>query len=168
VLKARDILQDSSIDMIVEESWAVSQMPKMSSSEQAIRNGKGVVTANKALIAKYLPDNAIEVISTNLRSTTYIGQRAGRYPTANSCVNDIASLAKGDQNPTPFNPLSPDTIFVNNYASVSRYSTFASSIAIKLVSPGGQFGEICEKHNVSIYSILQNPVTKRDDVRPWC
>jgi hypothetical protein len=26
-----------------------------------------------------------------------------------------------------------------------------------------QCGEICEKHGVSIHSILQNPVTKRDD-----
>ena len=26
-----------------------------------------------------------------------------------------------------------------------------------------QCGEICEKHNVSIHSILQNPITSRDD-----
>jgi homoserine dehydrogenase len=117
------------------------------------------VTGNDALASVNGATNAVEVISSNLLSTTYIGQGAGRYPTANSCINDIVSLAKGDENPTPFNPLSTDTIFVNNYDSVFY-------IRIKYRDQVGitrQCGEICEKHNVSIHSILQNPVTRRDD-----
>jgi homoserine dehydrogenase len=117
------------------------------------------VTGNDALASVNGATNAVEVISSNLLSTTYIGQGAGLYPTANSCINDIVSLAKGDENPTPFNPLSTDTIFVNNYDSVFY-------IRIKYRDQVGitrQCGEICEKHNVSIHSILQNPVTRRDD-----
>jgi homoserine dehydrogenase len=132
---------------------------KLSDNKVAAFVSPCYVTGNDALASVNGATNAVEVISANLRSTTYIGQGAGRYPTANSCVNDIVSLAKGDQNPTPFNPLSPDTIFVNNYDSVFY-------IRIKYRDQVGitrQCGEICEKHNVSIHSILQNPVTKRDD-----
>ncbi|GKZ01526.1 hypothetical protein MPSEU_001103200 [Mayamaea pseudoterrestris] len=117
------------------------------------------VTGNDALASVNGATNAVEVISANLQSTTYIGQGAGRYPTANSCVNDLVSLTKGDANPAPFNPVSTDTIFVNNYDSVFY-------IRIKYRDQVGitrQCGEICERHNVSIHSILQNPVTRRDD-----
>ena len=61
--------------------------------------------------------NAIEIVSDNLVSSIYIGQGAGRYPTANSCINDIISLAKGDMMPLPFNPKSAMK-FSNNYQSV--------------------------------------------------
>jgi homoserine dehydrogenase len=103
--------------------------------------------------------NAVEVISNNLQSTTYIGQGAGRYPTANSCVNDIISLAKGDSTPMPFNPQSKDKIFVNNYNSVFYIRLrYRDTLGITR-----QCGETCERHGVSIHSILQNPITKRDD-----
>ena len=103
--------------------------------------------------------NAVEIISSNLLSSTYIGQGAGRYPTANSCVNDIIALAKGDETPLPFNPLAKGKVFVNDYESV---------FFIRLCYRDGlgitrQLGEVCEKHGVSIHSILQNPITKRDD-----
>lgn len=62
--------------------------------------------------------NAVEVISDNLVKSIYIGQGAGRYPTANSCVNDIVALAKGDQTPLPFNGKTDGARFVNNYESV--------------------------------------------------
>lgn len=103
--------------------------------------------------------NAVEVMSNNLQSTTYIGQGAGRFPTANSCVNDMLSIAKGDQIAQTFNPPSTDKIFVNSYDSVFyirlRYRD--------MLGITRQCGEICEKHGVSIHSILQNPITKRDD-----
>jgi homoserine dehydrogenase len=117
------------------------------------------VTGDDALASVNGATNAIEVISSNLQSTTYIGQGAGRYPTANSCINDIVSLVKGDTKPSPFNPLQPEIIFVNNYDSVFYIRIrYRDQVGITR-----QCGEICEKHNVSIHSILQNPVTKRDD-----
>jgi homoserine dehydrogenase len=102
--------------------------------------------------------NAIEVVSSNLVSSIYIGQGAGRYPTANSCINDIVALAKGDKTPLPFNPKS-ETKFSNNYSS-----TFFLRLNYRdQVGITRQIGEICEKHGVSIHSILQNPVQKNQD-----
>lgn len=102
--------------------------------------------------------NAIEVVSSNLVSSIYIGQGAGRYPTANSCINDIVALAKGDKTPLAFNPAS-ETKFSNNYSS-----TFFLRLNYRdQVGITRQVGEICEKHGVSIHSILQNPVQKNQD-----
>lgn len=102
--------------------------------------------------------NAIEVISSNLVSSIYIGQGAGRYPTANSCVNDVIALAKGDKTPLPFNPRE-NKDFVNNYDSVFYIRLkYRDCVGITRMC-----GEVCEKHNVSIHSILQNPITRRDD-----
>lgn len=102
--------------------------------------------------------NAVEINSNNLGSTTYIGQGAGRFPTANSCVNDIASIAKGDKTTSPFNPPS-DVTFVQQFDSVFYLRlNYRDEIGITR-----QCGEICEKYGVSIHSLLQNPVTKKSD-----
>mmetsp|Transcript_33958 Transcript_33958/g.101357 ORF Transcript_33958/g.101357 Transcript_33958/m.101357 type:complete len:481 (-) Transcript_33958:764-2206(-) len=102
--------------------------------------------------------NAVEIISSNLQSSTYIGQGAGRFPTANSCVNDIIALAKSDSTPRPFNP-PQDLNVVNSYDSVFFLRLkYRDALGITR-----ECGEVCEKHGVSIHSILQNPVTKRDD-----
>mmetsp|Transcript_37468 Transcript_37468/g.41910 ORF Transcript_37468/g.41910 Transcript_37468/m.41910 type:complete len:477 (+) Transcript_37468:123-1553(+) len=117
------------------------------------------VTQSDSLYAVNGATNAVEFISKNLETTTLIGQGAGRYPTANSCVNDIVSLAKGDKITLPFNPTSNDVQFVNNYES---------NFFIRLKYTDGlgitrQCGEVCERYGVSIHSMLQNPVTSRDD-----
>jgi homoserine dehydrogenase len=117
------------------------------------------VCGDDALASVNFATNAIEVKSKNLMSTTYIGPGAGRYPTANSCVNDIIALAKGDTTPLPFNPAAADKKFVNNYDSVFYIRLkYRDGLGITR-----QCGEICEKHGVSIHSILQNPVTRKTD-----
>eukprot|EP00534_Pseudo-nitzschia_fraudulenta_P001041 CAMPEP_0201119584 /NCGR_PEP_ID=MMETSP0850-20130426/3694_1 /ASSEMBLY_ACC=CAM_ASM_000622 /TAXON_ID=183588 /ORGANISM="Pseudo-nitzschia fraudulenta, Strain WWA7" /LENGTH=478 /DNA_ID=CAMNT_0047385335 /DNA_START=21 /DNA_END=1457 /DNA_ORIENTATION=+ len=117
------------------------------------------ITQSDSLFAVSGATNAVEIISKNLQTTTLIGQGAGRYPTANSCINDIVALAKGDKTPLPFNPAAPSVQFVNNYES---------NFFIRLKYRDGlgitrQCGEICEKYGVSIHSMLQNPITSRDD-----
>jgi homoserine dehydrogenase len=117
------------------------------------------VTGSDSLASVNGATNAIEVLSDNCQATTYIGQGAGRYPTANSCVNDIIALAKGDETPAPFNPSASKTIFVNNYDSVFYIRLrYRDGLGITR-----NVGEVCEKHGVSIHSILQNPITRRDD-----
>jgi homoserine dehydrogenase len=94
-----------------------------------------------------------------LQCSTYIGQGAGRYPTANSCMNDIISVIKGDVVDHPFNPKIDDTVFVQDFESV-----FYIRLRYKdMIGITRQCGEICEKYNVSIHSILQNPITRNDD-----
>lgn len=102
--------------------------------------------------------NAIEIISSNLVQSTYIGQGAGRYPTANSCINDIVSLAKGDKSELPFNPKG-NLDFVDDFES-TFFVRFKYMDALGITR---QVGEICEKHGVGINSILQNPVKNRND-----
>jgi homoserine dehydrogenase len=116
------------------------------------------VSSDDSLYAVNGATNAVEITSENLVSTTLIGEGAGRYPTANSCVNDMVSLAKGDKTPLPFNPAS-DSKFVNDYES-DFFIRLNYRDALGITR---QCGEICEKYGVSIHSILQNPVTKRDD-----
>lgn len=101
--------------------------------------------------------NAVEISSKNLERTTYIGQGAGRFPTANSCVNDIAAIAKGDTTESPFNPPSEGAKFVQQYDSVFYLRLkYRDQVGITR-----ECGEICEKNGVSIHSILQNPVTSK-------
>jgi homoserine dehydrogenase len=117
------------------------------------------VSASDSLYAVNGATNAVEIVSKNLVTTTLIGEGAGRYPTANSCINDMVALAKGDKTPLPFNAASKSTKFTED---------FTSDFYIRLKYRDGlgitrQLGEVCEKHGVSIHSILQNPVTKKDD-----
>eukprot|EP00980_Cylindrotheca_fusiformis_P012711 scaffold3108_cov152-Cylindrotheca_fusiformis.AAC.2 len=134
---------------------------------EAVKDGKKVaafvspcyVASDDSLFAVNGATNAVEIVSNNLVSTTLIGEGAGRYPTANSCVNDMVALAKGDKTPLPFNPSSEETTFTEDYVS---------DFYIRLKYRDGlgitrQCGEVCEKHGVSIHSILQNPITKKDD-----
>ena len=65
--------------------------------------------------------NAVEIQSKNLVRSTYTGQGAGRYPTANSCINDIIKVARGDINPLPFNSKNVDGVkYVNDFKSKVR------------------------------------------------
>jgi hypothetical protein len=45
--------------------------------------------------------NAVQIASSSLMSSTFVGQGAGRFPTANSCVSDILAIAQGDSS-APF------------------------------------------------------------------
>jgi len=101
--------------------------------------------------------NAIELKSENLGSTLLVGQGAGRFPTANSCMNDIAQCAAGScrgvgglsragASPTP-------TYDPNYTAGFYMRCTFnADALGITK-----QLGAVCEKNGVSINSMLQLP-----------
>ncbi|GMI59406.1 hypothetical protein ScalyP_jg149 [Parmales sp. scaly parma] len=97
--------------------------------------------------------NAIEVLSDNLVQSTYTGQGAGRFPTANSCINDILKIAKGDTTSLPFNAPT-DLTYVEDYLS-KFYLRLKYKDSLGITK---NCGEICEKHGISIHSMLQNPV----------
>ena len=116
------------------------------------------VSASDSLSSVSDATNAVEISSKNLVRSTYIGQGAGRFPTANSCVNDIAAIAKGDRTASPFNPRS-DHKYVQQYESVF-YLRLKYKDALGITR---QCGEICEKYGVSIHSLLQNAMTSKSD-----
>jgi len=103
--------------------------------------------------------NAVEIVSSNLQSSTYSGQGAGRFPTANSCVNDIVKVARGDVNPLPFNSKTEGVQFVNDFKSKFY-------IRLRYRDQNGitkDCGQLCEESGIGIYSILQNPIKNRND-----
>ena len=46
--------------------------------------------------------NAVQIQSASLGQSTLVGQGAGRFPTANSCVSDLIAIARGTCAPQPF------------------------------------------------------------------
>lgn len=102
--------------------------------------------------------NCVEILSENLGATFLVGQGAGRLPTANSCINDIVRCATGSSpGPRAFSsgrsPSAKDLVFDADYESeFYMRCTYDDTIGITRF-----LGEICEKHKVSIFSMLQLP-----------
>uniref|UniRef100_A0A7S1FSL3 Homoserine dehydrogenase n=1 Tax=Corethron hystrix TaxID=216773 RepID=A0A7S1FSL3_9STRA len=118
------------------------------------------VAADDAFAHVSYATNAVEIVSENLQATTLTGQGAGRYPTANSCVNDILALARGDSTaPLPFGPKNEEARFVNDFTS-QFYVRLNYSDTFGIVR---QCGEICEECGVGIHSLLQNPVSDKSN-----
>lgn len=98
------------------------------------------------------PMNCVEVISKNLMTTQYSGPGAGRFPTANSVVNDIVMIARGACG-NPF-PLSTD-LPINPEVKGRFYLRFMVSDALGIVRV---LGELAEKASISIHSLMQPPI----------
>lgn len=102
--------------------------------------------------------NAVQVTSKSLQESIFVGQGAGRFPTANSCVSDILALCQG-QTSVPFPKQSTDLQFVNSFESAFYIRIrFRDRVGITF-----DLGQIFSDCGVSIYSMLQNPIKDRDD-----
>ena len=105
--------------------------------------------------------NAVQITSSSLQDSTFVGQGAGRFPTANSCVSDILSICQGVTS-KPFPKVAP--------ASLSFVNSFQSAFYVRIRFRDGtgiiqNVGEIMSACGVSIYSILQNPIKDRNDAQ---
>ena len=86
----------------------------------------------------------------------FVGQGAGRFPTANSVVADICRVASNNCPADPF-PLRSTISIDNDYTS-------AFYIRIPFIDGLGivrKVGEVAERHGVSVNSILQNAISDR-------
>ncbi|KAL1530476.1 hypothetical protein AB1Y20_001378 [Prymnesium parvum] len=102
--------------------------------------------------------NAVQVSSTSLQQSVFVGQGAGRYPTANSCVSDILAICQG-QTSVPFPKEASNLQFVNSFESAFYIRIrFRDRVGITF-----DLGQIFSDCGVSIYSMLQNPIKDRDD-----
>ena len=81
-----------------------------------------------------------------------VGRGAGRFPTANSCVSDIVGCARKGL-PEAFAKKTTDVTFKNDFSS-QFYLRIQYRNEVGIV---GNLGDICAKHDVSIYSLLQKP-----------
>lgn len=103
--------------------------------------------------------NAVQLLSAYLKETVLVGQGAGRFPTANSCVADLLQIAQGIC-PAPF-PKRPEAglAFKNDYSG-----PFYIRVRYRdMVGITRDVGAVCAKYGISIHSMLQNPVKNRND-----
>lgn len=91
--------------------------------------------------------------SANMPSATFAGPGAGRWPTANSVLNDLVRLSL-DKTASPF-PLSSEAIKVDNNFSARFYVRITCSDGLGIIR---HIGEAAESAGVSINSVLQNPI----------
>eukprot|EP00292_Cryptomonas_paramecium_P005672 CAMPEP_0113713732 /NCGR_PEP_ID=MMETSP0038_2-20120614/32180_1 /TAXON_ID=2898 /ORGANISM="Cryptomonas paramecium" /LENGTH=402 /DNA_ID=CAMNT_0000640541 /DNA_START=128 /DNA_END=1337 /DNA_ORIENTATION=- /assembly_acc=CAM_ASM_000170 len=96
--------------------------------------------------------NMVEVTSANMGNCHFSGPGAGRFPTANSVINDLVMLARGEPD-TPF-PLEVERRIVSEIQGLF-YVRFIIKDGVGIVRV---IGELAEKNGISIYSILQTPV----------
>eukprot|EP00596_Hydrurales_sp_CCMP1899_P003918 CAMPEP_0119039076 /NCGR_PEP_ID=MMETSP1177-20130426/8382_1 /TAXON_ID=2985 /ORGANISM="Ochromonas sp, Strain CCMP1899" /LENGTH=446 /DNA_ID=CAMNT_0007002507 /DNA_START=140 /DNA_END=1480 /DNA_ORIENTATION=- len=104
------------------------------------------------------PGNMVVVNSDNMNESTFAGPGAGRYPTANSVMNDLIRLSLDKTSP-PF-PLSSD-MKINNDYSAKFYMRITCSDGLGII---GSVGKAAEETGVSIDAVLQNPITNREIV----
>lgn len=112
-----------------------------------------LVSKNQTLASIHGATNMVQVVSESLGESAYVGQGAGRYPTAQSIIADVIQLAKG-QMPPPF-PVGK--------APLDMDVDFSSRFYVRLVITDGMgiitaIGKAAEEAGVSIYSILQLPI----------
>ena len=105
--------------------------------------------------------NAVQITSGSMQSSVFVGQGAGRFPTANSCVSDILDIAQGTC-AVPFPKLAPAELqFVNGYTS-SFYVRIRFRDTTGIIE---SLGQIFADNGISIYAILQNPIKNRNDAQ---
>mmetsp|Transcript_16814 Transcript_16814/g.38702 ORF Transcript_16814/g.38702 Transcript_16814/m.38702 type:complete len:274 (-) Transcript_16814:725-1546(-) len=107
--------------------------------------------------------NAVVITSANLGTTTYCGPGAGRFETANSVVADvvrIAATAGGKSSTQPALPFPPEAtdLEVEYSYNCPFYVRVPFQESLGIVR---RIGELAEAHEVSIHSILQNPIVDR-------
>jgi len=103
--------------------------------------------------------NAVVVDSANLGSTSFGGPGAGRYPTANSVVADVLRVANDTCPVVPFPPNhSNDAIDIDNDYVSPFYIRIPFRDGLGIVR---SVGDLAMSQNVSIHSILQQPITDR-------
>jgi homoserine dehydrogenase len=104
------------------------------------------------------PGNMVAVSSENMGASTFAGPGAGRYPTANSVLNDMIRLSMGTAS-KPF-PLEAEVAIKNDYET-TFYVRISCSDALGIVR---DVGEAAESSGVGINAILQNSITDSKDV----
>ncbi len=106
--------------------------------------------------------NIVNIASANCMQGAYVGQGAGRFPTANSVINDIVRLAQG---------LIPSRAFgaSASVASIRIQHDFEGKFYVRIRICDGlgiirSVGASAEDAGISINSILQLPIQNHQSV----
>ncbi len=117
-----------------------------------------IISKNSTLASATGAGNMVLIKSKNNNESTFAGPGAGRYPTANSVVNDILRLNLG-QTTNPF-PLE-ESISINNNYRASFYIRINVKDEVGIIKTVGQ---MAENSDISIHAILQNPIVSHDNL----
>ena len=101
--------------------------------------------------------NCVAINSANMGTCSFTGPGTGRFPTANSVVADIVRIANNT-------PGSRDAFPLQSKIDVDCDYTTAFYVRIPFMDSIGiirTVGELAEASDVSIHSILQNPIVDR-------
>eukprot|EP01037_Dinobryon_pediforme_P017843 gene17843-18071_t len=107
-----------------------------------------IVPLSSPLSSAKGPGNMVLINSDNLTCSTFAGPGAGRFPTANSVLNDLIRLSLSQ------------TALDNDYLA-RFYIRIKCSDGLGIVRA---VGEAAELTGVSIHAILQNPITNPNNV----
>lgn len=103
--------------------------------------------------------NCILVDSENLGSCMYSGKGAGRFPTANSVINDMVAVANGTRAPDPF-PRNSEANFSADITAIF-YIRFMIKDGLGIIE---KLGRYARENGVSINAIYQTPIQDQNRV----
>lgn len=101
--------------------------------------------------------NCVAITSANMGTCSFTGPGAGRFPTANSVVADIVRIANNTPGSLDAFPLQSTIEFDSDYTE-QFYVRIPFMDSIGIIR---KVGELAEASDVSIHSILQNPIVDR-------
>lgn len=104
--------------------------------------------------------NIVNILSANCQSSAYVGQGAGRYPTANSVLSDIVQIARQLAPAAPFPADQPRVTLQQDY-SARFYVRIKIRDGVGIIKV---IGGLAEQADVSIHSILQAPIEDPENV----
>ena len=129
------------------------------------QDNKVKITVTPTIISKNYTEssikgatNLVNIKSDNLCESILIGKGAGKLPTANSVINDLISIYSGDSYSK--NIVKEDLTLVDDWQE-KFYIRFRSKDRLGLVHT---IGRLCEQNQISIHSLLQNPIENPDDI----
>lgn len=117
-----------------------------------------IISNSSTLASATGAGNMVLIKSKNNNESTFAGPGAGRYPTANSVVNDILRLNLGHaSNPFPLE----ESIIIDNNFKASFYVRINVKDSIGIIK---SVGEKAEESDISIHAILQNPIVSHENL----
>eukprot|EP00922_Rhytidocystis_sp_ex-Travisia-forbesii_P066288 GHVS01098403.1.p1 GENE.GHVS01098403.1~~GHVS01098403.1.p1 ORF type:complete len:442 (+),score=83.62 GHVS01098403.1:297-1622(+) len=108
--------------------------------------------------------NVVQLISDNLGSSIYVGPGAGRLPTANSVVADILEIqsrliSAGSSSVVSFPPAFPTAQIAQRLEKDFSTDFFIRFVVSDQCGVVHKIAGLCDKHKISIFSLLQTPIT---------
>ena len=103
-------------------------------------------------------NNLVNISSNNLGESIFIGKGAGKLPTANSIISDLIGICTDNSYSKYIT--NTDLVILDNWVD-KFYIRFRSKDRIGLVHT---IGRLCEKNEISIHSLLQNPIDNPNDI----